>query len=367
MDAVDSKERMMLAIRREKPDRLPVTIHQWQPYHLKTYMNGMTDIEANRAVGLDASINYYEVTEPVSAQWRVESRLEKLADYDVTHYTITTPEGVLTTAEGSNAMTTWVTEHLIKEPEDIELLRKYRPIPVFNREGAIRTANELGGDGILRTFLFGKQGGCWQDACELYGVENLIYATYDDPDWVHAFLKILLEQKLRYIQDNLPGLPFDLIETGGGASSNTVISPDIHREFCLPYDQAEHDALHALGYKTVYHTCGGMTKIGELIVENHCDVSETLSPGGVGGDITTDEDATRLYGVLHPHVGLIGGMDQFNILGKGSPEEIRREVRRLFALFGQDGGYICSACDHFFDAPPENLAIFAEAAKDCRY
>ena len=81
---MDSKERMMLAIRREKPDRLPVTIHQWQPYHLKTYMNGMTDIEANRAVGLDASINYYEVTEPVSAQWRVESRLEKLADYDVT-------------------------------------------------------------------------------------------------------------------------------------------------------------------------------------------------------------------------------------------------------------------------------------------
>ena len=53
-----SKERMLRAIHREKPDRLPVTIHQWQEYHLKNYMGGMTDIEANRAVGLDAAITF---------------------------------------------------------------------------------------------------------------------------------------------------------------------------------------------------------------------------------------------------------------------------------------------------------------------
>ena len=49
-----SKERMLCAIEGRIPDRLPVTVHQWQPYHLKTYMNGMSDIEANKACGLDA-------------------------------------------------------------------------------------------------------------------------------------------------------------------------------------------------------------------------------------------------------------------------------------------------------------------------
>lgn len=364
---MNSKERMMLAIDREKPDRLPVTIHQWQPYHLKTFMGGMTDIEANRAVGLDASINYYEVEDTKSIHWQVETTLEQRPDYSVTHYAIHTPEGVLTTAEGSNAMTTWVMEHLIKKPEDIQLLRKYRPLPRFNREGAQRVYEELGGDGILRTFLYGKQGGCWQDACELYGLENLIYATYDEPDWVHEFLKILQEQKLRYIEENLKGLPFDLIETGGGASSNTVISPDIHREFCLPYDREQHDALHALGYKAVYHTCGGMRKIGDLIAENHCDVSETLSTTGVGGDIATDADGEALRQVLHPHVAMIGGMDQHNVLGQGTKEQIEAEVRRLFQVFGGEGGYICSACDHFFDVEPEHLKWFAKAAESCRY
>ena len=362
-----SKERMLCAIRREKPDRLPVTIHQWQPYHLNTFMGGMTDIEAFKAVGLDASINYYETIDEPSADWRVAARVEKGAEYDVTHYTITTPGGTLTTSEGKNDMTTWVMEPIVKEPEDIRLIEKYRPVPRFNREGAFKVHEALKDGGILRTFLYGKQGGCWQDACELFGMENLIYAAYDDPDWVHEFLSILLDKKLRYIEENLKGLPFDLVETGGGAASNTVISPAMHREFCLPYDRKEHDALHDLGFRVVYHTCGGMTKILDSIVENHCDASETLSPPGVGGDIGTDEEARRVHAALHPHVALIGGMDQFNVLGKGTQAGIEREVERLFELYGRDGGYICSASDHFFDVPVENLRHFAGAAAGCRY
>ncbi len=361
-----SKERMLCAVHREKPDRLPVAIHQWQAYHLKTFMGGMTDIEANRAVGLDAAITYCEELPQESDQWRVSSYRTEEDGYFVTHYTIRTPEGELTTSEGTNPMTTWVMEHLIKKPEDIRLL-KYRPVPKLNRRRTVEIYDALGDGGILRTFLCGKQGGCWQDACELFGVENLILATFDDPDWVREFLQILLEQKLAYVEESLKGMPFDLIETGGGASSNTVISPAIHREFCLPFDRALHDAIHSVGFPVVYHTCGGMTKILDCICENHCDVSETLSPSSVGGDIDSDETARRVCAALHPHVGMIGGMDQFNILGTGTKEQIEAEVGRLFDVFGRDGGYILSACDHFFDAPPEHLKIFAAAAQNYTY
>lgn len=362
-----SKERMMCAIDREKPDRLPVTIHQWQSYHLRKYMDNMSDIEANKFCGLDASITLYEVEEVISSNWKISSQIQDKDGYYLTHYVIETPEGVLTTTEGTNAMTTWVVSPLIKKKEDIYLLKKYRPIPKIKRDRVFEVYDELGDDGILRTFLFGKQGGCWQDACELFGTENLIMETFDDPDWVKEFLDILLQQKFLYIEDNLKGLPFDLVETGGGASSNTVISPRIHEEFCTPYDQKLHDAIHSLGFPVVYHTCGGMTKIAHLIKQNHCDVSETLSPIGVGGDIVTDEDAKKLYDELHSTLGLIGGMDQFNILEKGSFTDIDKEVDRLFNLFGKDGGYILSACDHFFEAPRENLMRFAEAAKEYRY
>lgn len=362
-----SKERMLCAVERGIPDRLPVTIHQWQPYHLKTFMNGMSDIEANRVCGLDASINVYEVSGETGDTWKVTGTRVEKEGYYVTNYRIETPGGTLTTSEGTNPMTTWVMEPLIKNEEDIDLIKKYRPIPVLNKKLVRDTYNALGDDGIIRTFIWGKQGGCWQDACELYGVENLILQTYDDPEWVHEFLTILLDQKLTYIEENLPGLPIDLVETGGGASSNTVISPNIHEEFCLPYDIKMHDALRKHGFRSVYHTCGGMTKIAEFVARNHCDVSETLSPASVGGDIENAEDAKKVYDALHPVKGLIGGMDQFHILESGTKEEIEREVEKLFHQFGEDGGYIMSACDHFFQVPPQNLKYFSDAAKRITY
>jgi hypothetical protein len=64
---------------------------------------------------------------------------------------------------------------------------------------------------------------------------------------------------------------------------------------------------------------------------------------------------------------MIGGMDQFNILTSAMPEAIRRETHRLFEGFGPQGGYICSASDHFFETPVRNLQAFAAAAAECVY
>ena len=361
-----SKQRLLCALSRGKPDRLPVTIHQWQPYHLKKYMNGMSDIEAFAACGLDASINYFEVTQPESADWRVSASQSKAGDIIITDWQVVTPEGELTWQEGANAMTTWIKEPMIKHEDDIFLL-KYMPLPILDRKGAVDKYDALGDNGILRTFLCGIQGGCWQDACELFGADNLILAAFENPDWVHEFLKILLARKLQYIQENLRGMPFDLVETGGGASSNTLISPAFHEAFCLPYDQKIHNALRDEKLCVVYHTCGGMSKITRLIRENRCHVSETLSPSSMGGDICNDDVARQVYDDLHPYLALIGGMDQFHILEKGNAVAIKQEVARLFMLYGQNGGYVLSASDHFFEAPPENLRAFAEAAYECTY
>ena len=64
---------------------------------------------------------------------------------------------------------------------------------------------------------------------------------------------------------------------------------------------------------------------------------------------------------------MIGGLDQFHVLGDGTAEDIRAEVHRLAEGFGKDGGYLCSAADHFFEVPVENLKAFAAAARECVY
>jgi uroporphyrinogen-III decarboxylase len=371
-----SKERMMRALHREKPDRLPVSIHQWQGYHLDTYLNGMDALDAFQFCGLDAAIQYFEAMGQFwipnaekyavsSPEW--EDRMEVVdpnPDHKVVHHTIVTPGGALTYKTEANRQTTWITEYLIKKHEDVALIEKYMPVAKLNKKAIAAAYDSIGDKGILRGFVWGDQAGCWQHACCLMPEQDIIMETFDNPDWVHRLLQALQVRKLRFIEESLKGAKFDLIETGGGAGSDTVISPDLHREFCLPYDREVHRALHDIGLMSSYHTCGGMMNILDLIVENETDASETLAPPGVGGNVTRPEKVRGVYG---GKVAMIGGMDQFNILTDGTPEKIRAEVHRLFEGFGRDGGYICAASDHFFDTPVENLKTFAAAARECVY
>lgn len=359
-----SKERMLTALRREQPDRVPATVHQWQPYHLNTYLDGIDALDAFRRFGLDAAVTLFPLVETVSPDWQTETT-ETPGDEGNTirRSVITTPEGTLSSIVEYKNMTGWHTEVLVKNPEDIELIDKYMPVPTLDHE-AIRAAyDRLGDDGILRGFIWGDQGGCWQHACNLYGTEPMIMACFDSPDWVHRFMQILQNKKLRFIDESLRGATYDLIETGGGASSSTCISPSLHREFCLPYDRAQHDALHAVGLPAVYHTCGGMMPLLETIVENGCDASETLTPPGMGGDARPAEIKQR----IGDKVCLIGGINQLKVLDTGTREEIFAEVHRLFDVLGPGGGYMMSPSDHFFETPPDNLQHYADAARECVY
>ncbi len=369
-----SKERMMIALGGGKPDRLPVTVHQWQPYHLDNYMDGIDALDAFRQVGMDAQIQSFE---DMGQFWLTDSDFKKSStpewednaavissdpDNRIVHHEITTPEGMLTYKTGGDRKTTWVTEYLIKRDDDIDLIEKYMPVPSLNHKPVSELYDSVGDNGILRGFVWGDQGGCWQHACCLADVNDLILRCFDTPDWVHRLLGILWEKKLQFIE-SMKGAKFDLIETGGGASSSTLISPDLHREFCLPYDHMMHDALHDIGFIATYHTCGGTFGIEEYIVANNCDVSETLAPVSVGGNQEPWEFADKIRG----RVALVGGMDQFNVLTSGSPEFIKEKTLELFEKVGRNGGYICSASDHFFETPPENLRIFADAAHECVY
>jgi len=71
-----SKERMMRALRREKPDRLPVTVHQWQGYHLDHYLGGISDLEAFKIFGMDAQVLGNVIGEEIAVYRRISDRRE---------------------------------------------------------------------------------------------------------------------------------------------------------------------------------------------------------------------------------------------------------------------------------------------------
>jgi uroporphyrinogen decarboxylase len=382
-----SRERLLAALDRLTPDRLPATTHHLMPYFLETHLGGMTQAAFWDHFGLDAILwtaplkpdavhgqrlahfpsgPGLEGAEIVSDEWRIED--EELAGqpYPTRRFRIVTPRGMLTTSLAFGEHTSWQVEPLVKVKTDIDLIGEYAPGVACDAEAVNRAAKAFGQRGIVRgaiaSFPLFGQPGCWQDAACLVGIERLILETFDDPGWVHALLGILQQRKSEYIR-SLDGARYDLLELGGGSASTTVISPKIFARFVAPYDGALIDLAHQVGQRIAYHTCGGMMPILEAIADMAPDAMETFTPPGMGGDADLAEAKRR----IGDRVCMIGGLDQFHSLWGCSPGETRRAVRRCFEEAGAGGGYILAPSDHFFDADPALIAALADEAQCCVY
>lgn len=383
-----SKQRLICALERHQPDRLPVTTHHLMDFFLKRQLGGASAREFFDRFGLDAihwvvahrpdeaAGEYYdpiqrppgflEARRVSTDHWRVHPEAIPGQEWPTTRFLFHTAGGDLSTVLQSNEHTTWVTEHLIKDKRDIDLLGEFMTAPKCDVEAVNREAQTFGERGIIRGHVccfdvFG-QPGTWQDAACLVGIERLILEAHDDPAWVHQLLQILQRRKLTYAR-SLPGAAFDVIEFGGGDASSTVISPRLFDEFVAPYDAPIIAALHQAGQRVVYHTCGGMMAILENIAAMKPDAMETFTPRAMGGDADLAEAKRR----IGDQVCMVGGWDQFHFFNGSTPEETRAEVRRCFAAAGAGGGFILCPSDHFFEADLTLLEAFADEARRCVY
>jgi uroporphyrinogen decarboxylase len=385
---VTSKERFLAALDRKTPDRLPVTTHHVMDSFLKKYLDGASSEAFFDAFGLDpilwlapqkpdgANGQFYDPAQPdpgpreprrvVSDDWRIETEDVPGGEYETVRYRFVTPKKTLITVLQSSETTSWITERLVKEKSDIDVIGEFVTAPLCDVEEVNRRAAAYGERGLVRgaivSFDVYGQSGCWQDAACLVGIEKLILETFDDPGWVHALLKILFERKKTFVR-SLAGARFDLIEHGGGDASSTVISPRLFDEFVAPYDAELTRLAHEAGQRVVYHTCGGMMPFLERIAGLGVDAMETFTPPGMGGDADLREAKRRIGG----RVCMIGGFDQFHFFTGCAPEDTRHEVRRLFEAAGPGGGFILSPSDHFFEADLDLIRAYAEEGRRCVY
>ncbi len=365
-----SRERMMTALENGRPDRLPCQSHGWMRYWLDNALGPDADQwAAYEWSGMDFAIYIsptYIFDDKDLANWQVR-RLDLGRDEDGNQRweeIIATPKGTLRQAGASNEITAWRTETLLKTEADFELWNEFVPLPVAADFTAMsRARDRLGDRGIIRCHphAFG-QGSPWQSFCILFDTAPAILMAMDKPDFVHHALDAMLAKILR-VFELWDGIPADMIETGGGAGSSTVISPKFHEEFCLPYDRREHEALHAVGLKVVYHLCGGLMPLLDLVARNGADGLETMTPPSMGGDCDLAGASRRVGDRLF----FIGGFDQNAGFETGTPGDVRRLVHECFEATKDHAGYIIAPSDHFFRGDPANVLAFAQAARECVY
>jgi uroporphyrinogen decarboxylase len=373
---MSSKQRMLTALNGGAPDRLPVTGHFVVPSYLDKHMAGISVEEFYDVCGWDPiayptyhrpDLNKNEYYDPSQKEvgflesrriftddWRIESEVLEGHKYPAKSFRFVTPGGSLNMTLEFDGYSAWVTEYPVKKKGDIELIGKYVTAPKCDVDKVNEFSDSYGERGLVRSYIccfdIFRQPGTWQDACCLYGVENMIMAAHDDPHWMHEFLTILFERKKTYIQ-SLAGAHYDILELGGGSASSTVISPRLFDDFVAPYDSTLIELAHQAGQKISYHTCGGMMPILERIVAMKPDAMETFTPPGMGGDADLAEARRR----IPQKICMIGGFDQYHYFTGCTPEQTRAEVRRCFDAAGRNGAYILCPSDQFFEGDPELL------------
>ncbi|HLA41668.1 MAG TPA: uroporphyrinogen decarboxylase family protein, partial [Candidatus Glassbacteria bacterium] len=346
-----SRQRLLAAIERRVPDRLPVTTHHVMPSYLKRYLGGASRQEFFDRYGLDAIVwtvphrpalgsgnfidpdqgepGFLESRRIASDDWRVEEVPLPGGDYRTTRYNFVTHAGTLSMVLANDGHSSWVAEHLIKNKSDVDMIAGYATAPACDVEAVNRTASEFGEQGIVRGHIccfdvFG-QPGTWQDACCLVGTERLILETYDDPAWVHELLAVLQKRKLAFAA-SLAGARYDLLELGGGSASSTVISPDLFEKFVAPYDSPIIETAQRAGQRIVYHLCGGIMPLLERVAAMKPDAMETFTPPSMGADTDLRSAKER----IGDRLCMIGGFDQGHYFTGCSEEETRAEVKRCF-------------------------------------
>lgn len=385
---MNSRQRLLTALEGGVPDRLPATTHHVMPYFLERYMDGISIADFFRKMDLDpihwtvpvkpdpgrneyfapgqGEPGFLQVQRVFSDNWRIITEELPDSDYATRRETVQTPKGDLSMVVQGNQYTEWVSEFLVKEKSDLDLIAEYQTCPVCDVEKVNQAASTFGKEGIIRGFVIPfdvyGQPGCWQDFCCVRGTQQAIMDTFDDPSWVHQMLSVIRDRKLAYIR-SLKGAAYDLMELGGGDASTTVISPSMFESFVAPYDTALIEAAHEAGIRIAYHTCGGMMPILEQIAEMNPDAMETFTPAAMGADVDLGEAKKR----IGDRVCMIGGFNQAHYFLGCSPEETRRYVQKCFQDAGAGGGYILAPSDHFFDADPVLVRAFSEEAAKCSY
>ena len=130
-----SRERMLIALDNGRPDRLPCQVHGWMDYYLNRFLGGIDWYEACAKFDMDYAIYVspeYTYAESDLARWQCDRR-QTGTDSQGNHCweeTISTPKGTLHQTGAWNEITSWSTEHLIKNEGDFELWDRFFPVPL---------------------------------------------------------------------------------------------------------------------------------------------------------------------------------------------------------------------------------------------
>ncbi len=205
----------------------------------------------------------------------------------------------------------------------------------------------------------------FERAFAMQGVDKFLLNMAMYPEFAKALLqkhlslcKTLMGNFLRELGDNV-----DIIKIGDdlGTQQNLMISPAMYRDILKPIHA---DFIKFIKENTrarvLFHTDGDVFDLIEDFIEIGVDILNPIQTSA--GKMSDLESLKNKFG---DRIIFCGGIDTHKILPSGTPEDVRKEVKRVSKILGEGGGYILSSVHTIMnDVPAENVLAMVRAVED---
>ena len=199
--------------------------------------------------------------------------------------------------------------------------------------------------------------GLFENSWRIRGFEDALVDAVTAPDFYAELLDRLTELYVALVKV-WEDVPADAIMFGDdwGYQQGVILGPERWRRFIKPRWAKVYEEVHAQGKYVISHCCGSIADIMPDIVEIGLDVLESVQPEARG---MNPYELKKAWG---GQLTFWGGLGSQSTIQFGSPEEIKREVKRLCAEMGKGGGYILAPAKGLQPGTPvENAAAVVEA------
>jgi len=208
-------------------------------------------------------------------------------------------------------------------------------------------------------------GGAFESPWYMRGMSRFLMDLVECPDIAEAICRRVTDfykgRALRALE--AADGKIDLVYSGGdiGTQRGMMLSPDLWRERIKPYSTELIRTFKDMGLITMYHSCGSIVPVIDDLIDMGLDILDPIQPKADG------MDAASLKSRFGDRLTFHGGIDEQELLPRGTPEQVRAEVQRLMDTLGGDGGYIvCPAHAIQPDTSPANIMAIYDTALEHR-
>jgi len=206
-------------------------------------------------------------------------------------------------------------------------------------------------------FLVAEGYGLFERGWSLCGFQEYLAYIAGEPQFVEALNERLADYSCRMTRQ-LAGLGADGIRFGDdwGLQKTLIMRPAAWRRLFKPYYRRIYDAARAAGLVVMIHSCGNITEILPDLIEIGVQVVHPLQPEAM--------DVVGCRNDFGMDLTFWGGLGSQSTIPRGTPEDNRREARRMLKLFSGGGYILAPAGAAPAETPPENIAAVVEVAKE---